>query len=170
MFFRRVFGKFGIISLAVVNLIPKILLLTFILLMIWTYVSSFLSVNLSVNIIKARIEVQKLLYDKDVVLSDELNIYPGVIDVRKFNSGSVDKIFYFKDDNKYLAIKFTLKDDSGNVVKEVVVNKPHYEDMLARSFFSGEGSTKSYKLFDGVLFFDGKTLKPGVLESQIIIQ
>ncbi|MEM2121895.1 MAG: hypothetical protein QXU20_04535 [Candidatus Woesearchaeota archaeon] len=162
-------GKSGITVLAAINLIPKMVLLTIILISAWIFVYTFLSKEKEISYLKSFVQTQKLIYSKEIIYYDGTKYYPGIIDLEKFNYDNLNQVFYF-DYNKYMSMKITLKTKDNSVIKELIVNNERYQDMLTRSWFSGKGSTSRNILREVVLVKDNNKFYNAVLELEVLME
>jgi hypothetical protein len=162
-------GKSGITVLAAINVIPKIILLTLVLIAAWIFVYSFLVSQKEISQVKSFVQTQKLIYSKEISFFDGISYNPGIIELENFTSENIKKIFYF-DYNKYMSMKVSIKTKDGILLKEVIVNDEKYQDMLTRSYFKGQGSTKRNIITEVVVVKDKDNLYNAILEAEVLIE
>ncbi|MGB9748507.1 MAG: hypothetical protein ACP5OZ_03050 [Candidatus Woesearchaeota archaeon] len=162
-------GKSGSTVLAAINFIPKMVLLTLVLLTAWIFVYNFLSSQKDISKLKSFVETQKLIYSKEISFYDGSTYHPGIIELENFNIENLNKIFYFEY-NKYMSMKLSIKTKDGNVLKEIIFNDERYQDMLTRSYFSGKGSTKRNIMREVIIVKDKDKFYNAVLEVEILME
>jgi hypothetical protein len=166
---KTCFGKSGSTVLAAINFIPKMVLLTLVLLTAWIFVYTFLSGQKDISYLKSFVQIQKLIYSKEISFHDGTKYHPGIIDLENFNVENLNKIFYF-DYNKYVSMNVSIKTKDGGVIRWYIFNEERYQDMLTRSYFTGKGSTRRNIVKEVVIVKDKDKFYNALLEADVLME
>jgi hypothetical protein len=141
-----------------VTWVIRCMLLIPIVFLMAVYANSFIVNNLDTTTVENELLVQRFLYSPDgftYIDSDTLRVYPGYIDMKKFNSTYAEQALKFSD--TFFSAKFTLTFDDGHV-NETYYDKISYDKYKQYVGITGmvDGYTKYYpvKVYDNGVFSD----------------
>ncbi|MAE42771.1 hypothetical protein CMO93_03295 [Candidatus Woesearchaeota archaeon] len=139
---------------------------------------SYVVTKIDVTDLEAQIFTHSILNNKDGIIYYDEEIdrsYPEIIDLSKFNDKTMEQIesnsiFYGKD-NRHLAAKLELIDESGQIINKIVYNNKWYErwHTLAKTKVKGPGGSKEIVSSFYVLIKNKETIEKGFLNISITI-
>lgn len=127
--------------------------------------------------LQAETLANRILYSDAVMLSDGDigRTYPGIIDMKKFTSESLDSNINYGDFRRHAAAKLKLlsknPDPSKNLVADCYLNNAMYENwkILITSGAGGAGGAMMYVKQFPVTYLESGTYKFGTLIVEVII-
>jgi len=156
----------------------KIFFLVIVLFTLILLIRSFIVTELNVFNAESDIFIQRIMLSRDSISYYDVDIdrvYPGIIDLDKFTSATIDKVLndsvYYGTENKKIAASFTLKDESDNVIKSITYNPDYFsrwKEMYEAQWMNGPGGVGAKaKRFE--VLIKGTELKRGFLEIVVIL-
>lgn len=173
-------NKRAIISFEMLMWIPRILFLVIVMFSVVILIRSFVVEKVDVTELEANIFANRLLYSQNSISfvdEDTERVYPGIIDLTKFNSKEMEslllKSIFYGDNNRKVGAKITLKNPEDNKDTSLFYNRAFYDEKrtLIDSWGNAKGpgaSTSFIKKLD-VLILEKSKLHNGILTLDIII-
>lgn len=160
--------------------IPKMIFLIVALFAVVILVKSYIITNLDVRDVEHNVLESRLLYSRNGLSyfdSEISRLYPGIIDVEKFqslslkNPNALDEMsMSYGAENPIIAAKISLVTSEKESI--AYYNKDKYDKWEPRSLsgvIGGSGSYKSYAVKKYVLAKDGERIMPALLELKVIV-
>lgn len=151
--------------------IPKIILLVAVILVVLFLVRLYIVTKIDIKDAEAIVLVNRIMFSPHgfSYYDEKINrVYPGVIDLEKFNDSILEKIAYLPE-NLLISAKLTLTDMDKNPIKTIYYNKPWYDNWLPMAGISGPGGkTKITKTYY-VLLKQGDEIKQAVLKFEVLM-
>ena len=176
----KIKNKKGFIAEEMIFFIPRILYLTAVLFATVILIKVFIIGAIDVREIESNILINRLIYSKDGLsyYDKDLNrIYPGIIELRKFNEMSSsnpntldNSIISYGADNPIISAKIILRQEGKNDIV-VYYNKNGYdkwEPRILTTVKGGAGSPKSIKEQKYVLVKEEDKMTPAILEFNVV--
>lgn len=153
------------------NLIPRLLFLIFVTMSIVMMIRHFVILNIDVSETEAMVLMNRIMYSPCITYYDSGigRGFPGIIDLGKFNSNTLDNCISYGDDNDYASANITLIDLDGRNLGTRYYNKFGYEVWKPRADMVGPGGAKSYFDTRYVLVDTGGDRVAAVLFMEVII-
>lgn len=159
----------------------RMVVLLFVTLMLWVFVSYFVKINIDIDKVEAEVFMQGLINSPNglsYVNPVTNRLYPGVIDFSNYNSGKIqdqlNQAFYFTENN-YIAAQIHLLDLNGNPYSSI---EPKYYNEkekfrmwygLGNAGFSGQGSAKVFEKVYPVIILNNQKKENGLLKIIVAI-
>jgi hypothetical protein len=150
--------------------------------MVFALLAFFILLNFYVN---SKVEVQflqseallnRILYSDAIMYSDTdtSRVYPGIIDMAKFNDANLDSSISYGDYKRHAAAKLKLlskiPDAQGSLWKaDAYLNKQHYDNMKPLLGKGGKGAAQMYITHIPVTYLENGKYDYGTLVVEIII-
>lgn len=147
--------------------ILRILFIALLFYIVYLFAYSQIKVNIDIDDTKSLIFVKRLLYSPNSIAytnSITGRTYPGIIDLDRFNSATLEKAFNFSKNN--IAAKIELTDLEGNEKKEIYLNKKWYDRWEPLTKFEQYKKTIKQRY---VLINDNGKLKKGLLRIDVVL-
>lgn len=159
--------------------IPRIIFIIVSIFAVVILVNTFISKKIDIADIEADLLYQRLIYSNYGLsyYDEEINrFYPGVIDINKFATGSIEKelensIFY-GEDNNYIGAKILLKDIKEENEYVIFYNKDFFNDKLEiyNANLKGVGAVTGVERNIPILINEGGEFRNGFLNLLVLIQ
>lgn len=159
--------------------IPRILFIIVIMFAIMALVRSYVTITLDTSEVEANIFANRIVYSKNGIsyFDSELDrVYPGIIDVEKFNSQQTEKFLektiYYGEKNMEISAKLVLKDINKNREFSAFYNENFFKEqkkMVDAGFTQGPGGAKGFAKKYNVLITEEGSLSSGILNIDVII-
>ncbi len=152
------------VSYDIVRQIPIIFMIFLVAIAIYFGVNAYTSRKVDIKNLDSYVINNRLLFSDDcLAYNDEIKVYPGIIDLKKFNEQNLDNCMQYKEGLGYLV---NLSDVNGNVIKTVEMNN---EDLAKKIPFCSI-KVKNFKCdFNRyyVLYYDNE-IKEGILNIAVV--
>jgi hypothetical protein len=167
--------KKGMTSFEMVTYIFRIIFLVIVISAILILVRTYIVISVDTFDAESELIYNRFIYSVNGIsyYDHEINrLYPGVIDIKRFNSSILDKAVDFGE-YPHVGAEFTLKDERGIIKKTAIYNEDFYDEKIKlfdAGYIRGAGGVKALKKENYVVYKDedGKT-KQGFLEVEIVI-
>lgn len=166
-------NKKGTISEEVGFWIPRLVFTIIVSVIVYLVTGMFILSEITVQDADAEIFNQRVLSSRQGIsyVDPYTNrVYPGVIDIEKFNDmSSLERAIDYGEDSTYLGAKFILLDKEKRLVSEKVYNEKAYRRIIEGGY-EGKGGVEVIDKDLYVMIRDiGGNTEPGYLHSTIIV-
>jgi hypothetical protein len=155
------------------EMIPYILLTVLVMAGVFFLMNMFTNLSIEIKPVQREVFFYRTLYaPHSIMFTDEKTgvVYPGVIDMNKFNTSVLDESARYVYDRQ-IAAKLTLFDLEMKEIKTIYYNENWFERLypLAKARLIGKSSASLSLKLVPVIFKDGDVQRDGWLRVEIII-
>lgn len=147
--------------------ILRILFIALLFYITYLFAYSQIKVNIDIDDTKSLIFVKRLIYSPNSIsYTDPVTerIYPGIIDIERFNPATLENTFNFTKNN--IAAKIELTNLENNEKKEIYLNKEWYDRWEPLTKFKQYKKTIKQRY---VLINNNGNLEKGVLRVDMVL-
>jgi len=151
--------------------IVLLLILISVTLIFYFVIQWFANITLDTGRAEAVTLMNRLYFSQDGFSYDDgIREYPGIIDISRFESSTLEKLVIIDDDSK-LNAKLTLTDMNNKNIKEAYLNEEWFNRLEVLTAFEGKGSARKFseKRYVLIKHPDKALLQPAFLNFEVII-
>lgn len=154
------------------QMIIRIIALTFITLVVVMFIRHFILVDLEVKDVEANVLVNRLIFSPNCIAYENLDfgrVYPGIVDITRFNSAVLEECVYYGERNDFIAANLTLSYLDAAETQYTYLNKEGYILLQPRTNFKGEGGANYYAFERYVLVQDEENQRGAILTIEVVL-
>jgi hypothetical protein len=112
-------------------------------------INYYVNNKIDTNLLQEETLTNRILYGNSIMYQDPTTarIYPGIVDVIKFKSGSIDASIDYGEYKRHAAAKITLtkKPPASSQIAQTYLNKDNFENLQQLLNTRGKGSATYYE-------------------------
>lgn len=159
--------------------IPRIIFLVIVIFSIMYLIRSFITTTIDTSELQANLFAYRILYSLNSISyadTDIERLYPGVIDLGKFNQQNTDRFLertiYYGDKNNEIGAKLLLKDLQDNQEFTTYYNEDFFKEqkkLVDSGYTEGPGGARGYAKNYNVVIREDDSLHQGKLTIDVVI-
>ncbi len=157
----------------------RIIFLVAVMFSIMILIRSYITTTIDISELQGNLLAYRMIYSPNSISNYDSEInrtYPGIIDVRRFESQNAEKFLeksaYYGKDSKEAGARLLLKGISNNEERTIYYNEDFFKEqkkLVDSGFTEGPGGAKGYTKKYNVVMLSKGSLSRGMLTVDVVI-